>query len=169
MGTDGSVSDGVETVLGGESREGDIRRLSYMDIIFVDGAAVVAIVVAVAVMGLGLTEAGADTGAWGLLVVGVGSVCSSSSTWRLSKSHMTPCLEQFPQRGWTSSHLILRFLHRRQPARDFLCDRLGGIRRVEIAVLMSLNRCSKGSRCATHWWHCHAGRGIDGLWSLDGV
>src|SRR5689334_9311233 len=27
--------------------------------------------------------------------------------------------------------LIFRFLHRRHPARDFLCDRLGGIRRVE--------------------------------------
>lgn len=107
MGTDGSVSDGVETVLGGESREGDIRRLSYVGMAIVDGAGAavgaivvaVVVVVAVAVMGLGLTEDGADTGAWGLLVAGVGSVCSSSSTWRLSKSHITPCLEQFPQRG----------------------------------------------------------------------
>jgi hypothetical protein len=32
-----------------------------------------------------------------------------------SKSHATPCLEQLPQRGWTSSHLIFLTLHRLQP------------------------------------------------------
>lgn len=138
------------------------------------------------------------------MVTGVGSVCSSSSTCRLSKSHMTPCLEQFPQRGWTSSHytkrrwiasvscisghsrcwlgvpgrqdmgacpflsasnffffcltLILRFLHRRHPARDFLCDRLGGIRRAPDSLVRLQSACSDDSRCATHWWHRHAGR-----------
>lgn len=121
---------------------------------------------------------------------------------------MTPCFEQFPQRGWTSSHyttrrwiasvscisghrrywpgvprrkdmgacpfpfrsnfffinlffltLILRFLHRRHPARDFLCDLLGGIRRVPDSLVRLQSACSDDSRCATHWWHRHAGRG----------
>jgi hypothetical protein len=107
IGTDGSVSDGVETVDGGESRSGDIRRSSYEGMAVVSDAAVVAFVVvdvvvvggAGAVLETGLTEEGADIGACGLLTVGVEVVCSSSSTWRLSKSHMTPCLEQFPHRG----------------------------------------------------------------------
>lgn len=33
------------------------------------------------------------------------------SMGRPSKSQETPCLEQLPQIGWTSSHLILRILH----------------------------------------------------------
>lgn len=60
-----------------------------------------------------------------------------------SKSQDTPCLVQFPHTGCTSSHctpvktkksyygkaitLIFLFLHRWQPALDFLCDLLGGI------------------------------------------
>ena len=66
MGTDGSVSDGVETVLGGESREGDIRRLSYVGIVVVDGAgagvgAIVVVVVAVVAVAVML---GAISAAW---------------------------------------------------------------------------------------------------------
>jgi hypothetical protein len=59
--------------------------------------------------------------------------------------------------------LILRFLHRRHPARDFLCDRLGGIRRVPDS-LVRLQRCSDDCRCATHWWHRHAGRVKGAFW-----
>lgn len=58
---------------------------------------------------------GADFVAWVSLMLGC------------SKSQETPCLEQFPQRGCTSSHLIFLTLHRLQPALDFLWDLLGGI------------------------------------------
>lgn len=60
--------------------------------------------------------------------------------------------------------LILRFLHRRHPARDFLCDRLGGIRRVPDSLVRLQSACSDDSRCATHWWHRHAGRGKGAFW-----
>lgn len=56
-------------------------------------------------------------------------VVRSSTISGFSKSHETPCLTQLPHRGWTSSHLIFRFLHLRHPARDFLCDRRGGMAR----------------------------------------
>lgn len=35
-----------------------------------------------------------------------------------SKSHETPCLEQLPQRGCTSSHLIFLILQRLQPTKE---------------------------------------------------
>jgi hypothetical protein len=60
--------------------------------------------------------------------------------------------------------LILRFLHRRHPARDFLCDRLGGMGRVSDSLVRLLSACSDDSGCATHWWHRHAGREKGAFW-----
>lgn len=56
MGTEGSVSEGVEDVEGGESREGDIRWSSYAGIPAVDGAVVDVSVIEP-------DDVGADTGA----------------------------------------------------------------------------------------------------------
>lgn len=56
MGTEGSVSEGVEDVEGGESREGDIRWSSYAGIPAVDGTVVDVIVIEP-------DDVGADTGA----------------------------------------------------------------------------------------------------------
>lgn len=56
MGTEGSVSEGVEDVEGGESREGDIRWSSYVGIPAVDGAVVDVSVIEP-------DDAGADAGA----------------------------------------------------------------------------------------------------------
>lgn len=56
MGTEGSVSEGVEDVEGGERREGDIRWSSYTGIPAVDGAVVDVIVIEP-------DDVGADTGA----------------------------------------------------------------------------------------------------------
>lgn len=67
---------------------------------------------------------GVDTPTLSELVV---EVTSSSSTSGLPKSQRTPCLEQLPHLGWTSSHLIFLFLHLRHPARDFLWERRGGM------------------------------------------
>jgi len=70
---------------------------------------------------------GCGVGGMGLGAAGVEAEASSSATSADSKSHTTPCFMQLPHLGWTSSHLILRTLHLRQPARDFLCDLRGGM------------------------------------------
>lgn len=61
------------------------------------GGFAVAIVVVVIDEGVGV-------GAPMLSVLAIVEVANSSSMSGLLKSHRTPCLEQFPHRGWTSSH-----------------------------------------------------------------
>lgn len=109
----------------------------------------------------------------GSAMVAVGEIIFSKTSG-LPKSQRTPCLAQFPHRGWTSSHysamvsrwcflhtflvschlaasvptitspprqqthtLIFRFLHLRQPARDFLCDLRGGIAIASLGIRAS--------------------------------